>query len=142
MLLREQTARCPAGKTHPRQAAGARPSRLRGWQASRLPRKVPFIDVAPEVTEEVPPYARDSPSAATRETDARPHRPVRVKRGVRRAGPSPARASWGIRNLNVNGSAIAPGHPLGGSGARLATTLIHQTARTGAARGLASLCVG
>jgi acetyl-CoA acetyltransferase len=50
----------------------------------------------------------------------------------------------GIPNekLNVNGGAIAIGHPLGCSGARLATTLIHEMARTGAARGLASLCVG
>src|SRR5437763_217304 len=44
--------------------------------------------------------------------------------------------------LNVNGGAIAIGHPLGCSGARLATTLIHQMARTGASRGIASLCVG
>src|SRR5581483_3533120 len=50
----------------------------------------------------------------------------------------------GIDNakLNVNGGAIAIGHPLGCSGARLAATLIHQMARTGAARGIASLCVG
>ncbi len=39
-------------------------------------------------------------------------------------------------------TAIAIGHPLGCSGARLATTLIHQMARTGASRGIASLCVG
>jgi acetyl-CoA acyltransferase len=44
--------------------------------------------------------------------------------------------------LNVNGGAIAIGHPLGCSGARLATTLIHQMTRTGASRGIASLCVG
>src|SRR5438270_821706 len=44
--------------------------------------------------------------------------------------------------LNVNGGAIAIGHPLGCSGARLATTLIHQMARSGASRGIASLCVG
>jgi acetyl-CoA acetyltransferase family protein len=50
----------------------------------------------------------------------------------------------GIDNakLNVNGGAIAIGHPLGCSGARLAATLIHQMARTGASRGIASLCVG
>ena len=50
----------------------------------------------------------------------------------------------GIDNakLNVNGGSIAIGHPLGCSGARLATTLIHQMARTGASRGIASLCVG
>src|SRR3954469_25000413 len=50
----------------------------------------------------------------------------------------------GIDNakLNVNGGSIAIGHPLGCSGARLATTLIHQMARTGASRGITSLCVG
>lgn len=44
--------------------------------------------------------------------------------------------------LNVNGGAIAIGHPLGCSGARLATTLVHQMVRTGTTHGLASLCVG
>ncbi|MFG0284250.1 MAG: thiolase family protein [Phycisphaerales bacterium JB039] len=44
--------------------------------------------------------------------------------------------------LNVKGGAIAIGHPLGCSGARLATTLVHEMVRTGAGRGLASLCVG
>jgi 3-oxoadipyl-CoA thiolase len=45
-------------------------------------------------------------------------------------------------NLNPNGGAIALGHPLGCSGARLVTTLVHEMRRTGARRGLASLCVG
>lgn len=44
--------------------------------------------------------------------------------------------------LNVNGGAIAIGHPLGCSGARIATTLIHEMIRTDAQRGVASLCVG
>lgn len=44
--------------------------------------------------------------------------------------------------LNVNGGAIAIGHPLGCSGARIATTLIHEMTRTGTGLGLASLCVG
>lgn len=44
--------------------------------------------------------------------------------------------------LNAQGGAIAIGHPLGCSGARLATTLIHQMVRTGTALGVASLCVG
>ncbi len=44
--------------------------------------------------------------------------------------------------LNVNGGAIAIGHPLGCSGTRIATTLIHELVRTDAKRGLASLCVG
>ncbi len=44
--------------------------------------------------------------------------------------------------VNVNGGAIAIGHPLGCSGARLATTLVREMARRGAKRGLAALCVG
>ncbi len=44
--------------------------------------------------------------------------------------------------FNVNGGAIAIGHPLGASGARLPVTLIHELARRGGGRGLATLCVG
>lgn len=44
--------------------------------------------------------------------------------------------------LNVNGGAIAMGHPLGCSGARIAATLIHEMVRSDTPRGLASLCVG
>ncbi len=44
--------------------------------------------------------------------------------------------------LNVNGGAIALGHPLGASGARLPVTLIHEMNRRDAERGLATLCVG
>jgi acetyl-CoA C-acetyltransferase len=44
--------------------------------------------------------------------------------------------------VNVNGGAIAIGHPIGASGARIMTTLLHEMKRTGAAKGLATLCVG
>ena len=44
--------------------------------------------------------------------------------------------------VNPNGGAIAIGHPLGCTGARLAATIAHQLAATGARRGLATLCVG
>jgi len=44
--------------------------------------------------------------------------------------------------VNVNGGAIAIGHPLGASGARLAATLVHEMVRRDAKRGVASLCVG
>ena len=44
--------------------------------------------------------------------------------------------------VNVNGGAIALGHPLGCTGARLATTLVREMRRRGARRGLATLCVG
>lgn len=54
---------------------------------------------------------------------------------VRELGLDPTR-------VNVNGGAIAIGHPLGASGARLATTLLHEMKRRGAQRGIAALCVG
>jgi acetyl-CoA C-acetyltransferase len=44
--------------------------------------------------------------------------------------------------VNVNGGAIAIGHPLGMSGARLVVTLLHELARRGGRYGLATLCVG
>ncbi len=44
--------------------------------------------------------------------------------------------------VNVGGGAIAIGHPLGASGARIVTTLVHGMRRTGAKRGLATMCIG
>ncbi len=44
--------------------------------------------------------------------------------------------------VNVNGGAIAIGHPIGASGARILTTLLHEMDRSGARKGLATLCVG
>jgi acetyl-CoA acyltransferase len=44
--------------------------------------------------------------------------------------------------VNVNGGAIALGHPLGCSGARITTTLIHEMKRRGVQYGLATMCVG
>jgi 3-oxoadipyl-CoA thiolase len=44
--------------------------------------------------------------------------------------------------VNVNGGAIAIGHPLGASGARLVTTLLHEMRRSGARHGLATMCIG
>jgi acetyl-CoA C-acetyltransferase len=46
------------------------------------------------------------------------------------------------RKVNVNGGAVALGHPIGASGARVLTTLIHEMKRRGAALGEASLCLG
>ena len=44
--------------------------------------------------------------------------------------------------VNVNGGAIALGHPVGASGARILTTLIYEMKRRNAATGLATLCIG
>jgi acetyl-CoA C-acetyltransferase len=46
------------------------------------------------------------------------------------------------KKLNIAGGGVALGHPIGGSGARVLTTLIHQLHRTGGKRGVASLCLG
>lgn len=47
-----------------------------------------------------------------------------------------------INKVNVNGGAIALGHPLGCSGVRLSTTLVHEMKRRGSKYGLATMCVG
>jgi acetyl-CoA C-acetyltransferase len=47
-----------------------------------------------------------------------------------------------MAKVNVNGGAIAIGHPIGASGARILTTLLHEMKRSGAKKGLATLCIG
>lgn len=54
---------------------------------------------------------------------------------LRELGADPAK-------VNVNGGAIAIGHPVGASGARILVTLLHEMEKRGAKRGLASLCIG
>ena len=49
---------------------------------------------------------------------------------------------WDWNKVNVNGGAIALGHPLGASGARILTTLVHALRDRGLKRGIASLCLG
>jgi acetyl-CoA C-acetyltransferase len=54
---------------------------------------------------------------------------------MRELGLDPAR-------VNVNGGAIALGHPIGASGARILTTLLHALRQRGGRRGVAALCIG
>ncbi len=54
---------------------------------------------------------------------------------IRELGFDPAR-------VNVNGGAIALGHPLGASGARILTTLVHELRRRNGRYGLATMCIG
>ncbi len=49
---------------------------------------------------------------------------------------------WDWSRVNVNGGAIALGHPIGSSGSRVLTTLIYELRRRGGGRGLATLCLG
>ena len=49
---------------------------------------------------------------------------------------------WDAGKVNVNGGAIALGHPIGASGARVLVTLLHEMQKRGAHKGLATLCIG
>jgi acetyl-CoA C-acetyltransferase len=52
------------------------------------------------------------------------------------------RMEWDTSKINVNGGAIALGHPIGASGCRILVTLLHEMIRRDAKKGLASLCIG
>ena len=54
---------------------------------------------------------------------------------IRELGMDPAK-------VNVNGGAIAIGHPLGSTGARIFTTLVHEMKRRGSRYGLVTMCIG
>ena len=49
---------------------------------------------------------------------------------------------WDTKKVNVNGGAIALGHPIGASGARVLTTLLYEMQKRDAKKGLATLCIG
>jgi len=49
---------------------------------------------------------------------------------------------WDWDKINVNGGAVALGHPIGASGARILTTLLYAMKDRGAKKGLATLCLG
>ncbi|MDL2318859.1 acetyl-CoA C-acetyltransferase, partial [Eubacteriales bacterium OttesenSCG-928-A19] len=49
---------------------------------------------------------------------------------------------WDDSRVNVNGGAIALGHPIGASGTRILVTLLHEMRRSAKQKGLATLCVG
>ncbi|MDP1033888.1 acetyl-CoA C-acyltransferase, partial [Klebsiella pneumoniae] len=49
---------------------------------------------------------------------------------------------WAERRVNVNGGAIALGHPIGASGCRIRVSLVHVMIKRDARKGLATLCIG
>ena len=75
---------------------------------------------------------RSTTSTSSSSTRRSPRRPLPV---MRELGLDPEK-------VNVNGGAIAIGHPLGASGARLTATLLHEMRRRGARYGLATMCIG
>ena len=75
----------------------------------------------------------------TREEDA----PRRTRAGRKTPTPRPPSCFPSLPSeVNVCGGAIAIGHPIGASGTRVLVTLLHQMKRTGAKKGLATLCIG
>jgi acetyl-CoA C-acetyltransferase len=52
------------------------------------------------------------------------------------------RMEWLLQKTNVNGGAIAIGHPVGASGARILMTLVYELRRRGGGKGVASICGG
>ena len=50
--------------------------------------------------------------------------------------------NWDLSKVNVNGGAIALGHPIGASGTRVLVTLIHELVRSNKNKGIATLCIG
>ena len=67
---------------------------------------------------------------------------ARVSRHRHRALPDARELGIDMGRLNVRGGAIALGHPIGASGARVLTTLLYAMRDRGAAKGLATLCLG
>jgi len=49
---------------------------------------------------------------------------------------------WDEKRVNVNGGAIALGHPIGASGCRILVSLVHEMQKRKARKGLATLCIG
>jgi len=77
--------------------------------------------------------------------DHRRFRHHRIERSVRQPIACRTARAWlpdDAEHVNPNGGAIALGHPLGMSGARLVLTALHQLEKTGGKRALATLCVG
>jgi acetyl-CoA C-acetyltransferase len=58
------------------------------------------------------------------------------------AGAVNKEMGWDVSKVNVNGGAIAIGHPIGASGCRILNTLVFEMKRSGAKKGLATLCIG
>ena len=91
-----------------------------------------------------PGAGRRSKALRARRLEAAGPRPARDQRGLRRAGLRGATRRWAgtPSKVNVNGGAIAIGHPIGASGCRILVTLLHEMQRRDAKKGIASLCIG
>jgi acetyl-CoA C-acetyltransferase len=90
------------------------------------------------------PLPATTAGAAARRHDDRRHRPVRGQRGLRAgaAGLAAGTPAPTPAKLNVNGGAIALGHPLGASGTKLMATLVHALHQRGKRYGLQTMCEG
>jgi acetyl-CoA C-acetyltransferase len=96
----------------------------------------------PVIMLEAPLPATEAGAEEGRHEDRR-HRPLRGQRGLRLGAAGLAEGDRRRpRRLNVNGGAIALGHPLGGSGTKLMTTLVHALQQRGKRYGLQTMCEG
>ena len=117
--------------------AGARPEAARAHRLLRQPRAGAGV-----VHHRA--GARDPEGARQGRLEGLRRRPLRDQRGVRRGGhgrrarPRPRPGA----SVNVNGGACALGHPIGATGARLVTTLVHALRKRGLQRGVATQCIG
>jgi acetyl-CoA C-acetyltransferase len=121
-------------------SAKPRPPR---WASSRW-RASPATP-APASTRPSWAWARCRPAARRWSAPAGRRRPgpARDQRGLRRPGLRGQQGNGlGPSKVNVNGGAIAIGHPIGASGCRILVTLLHEMQRRDAKKGLAALCIG
>ena len=115
-------------------ALGVRPmARVLGVAAAGVDPHVMGIGVVPAVRRLLERTARSASRTSTSWRSTRPSRP--------RSWPATASSRFDPERLNVNGGAIALGHPIGATGARIAVTLLHEMARRRVRRGLATLCI-
>ncbi len=119
-------------------AAGPRPRPLLGRIAAAA-----SAGVDPAIMG-IGPVRRHPAAAWTRPAGSSPK--SSASRPTRPSPPRPWRSAqalgWDAERVNVNGGAIALGHPIGASGCRILVSLLHEMQRSGARKGLATLCIG
>ena len=125
----------PAGVGGWRQAARAAAARARRRLGGRRRRAEAHGPRADPGDEEGARAGRDRASAISIWSSS-------TRRSRRRRSPACASSGFDPTTVNVNGGAIALGHPLGCSGARLVTTLVHELGRRRGRFGLATMCIG
>ena len=130
---RRGRGRADGAPTRPRQLGMKPRGYFRAFAVAGVPPEIMGIGPVPAVRKLL---AQDRPQD-------RRDRPLRAQRGVRRAGALlRARAGLPADQVNVNGGAIALGHPLGATGARQIATALHELERRNGRYGVVTMCIG